>query len=280
VQKMNINQENITQNNKVFWNELCGTNSWKGLGLNEITPQNLQKFDSWYLNKMYPYLKKYIPHNYLKNKTVLEIGIGFATVSEKLFLNAQNYIGIDIAKSPIDILNYRITNHKKNNTAKGLQANALELPFENNSFDYLISIGAFHHTGNIQKCIDEAYRLLNDNGTAIIMLYNKNSFRRMVMNPLIYLFFRLSGKTKIKNYSEFERFMYDKDSNNNAAPTTQFTSIKEVKQYFSQFRKVKISVENFDNIYFPKTDFGIPRRLLINTLGRIWGLDLYIVAQK
>lgn len=51
------------------------------------------------------------------------------------------------------------------------------------SLDYLVSIGCFHHTGDVQRCIDETYRVLKPGGRACIMVYNRFSCWQWVKWP-------------------------------------------------------------------------------------------------
>jgi ubiquinone/menaquinone biosynthesis C-methylase UbiE len=52
---------------------------------------------------------------------------------------------------------------------------AENLLFENDSFDIIYSWGVLHHTPDMQKAIDEIYRVLKPEGKVIIMMYNRYS---------------------------------------------------------------------------------------------------------
>jgi len=72
------------------------------------------------------------------------------------------YYGLDIAAGPVEVVNLRLDQLGKPQNAK--QGSAHALPFENESLDAVVSIGCFHHTGSIEKCINEAYRVLKPGG--------------------------------------------------------------------------------------------------------------------
>ena len=55
-------------------------------------------------------------------------------------------------------------------------ADAEDLPFENESFDWVYSWGVLHHTPNTERAVAEASRVLKPGGTAKIMIYHKYSF--------------------------------------------------------------------------------------------------------
>lgn len=261
--------------NKKFWNELCGMQAYKSLGLNHINLESLDTFDSWYMDDMYPYLYDYLDLPNIKDKSVLEIGLGFGTVGQKLFLKSKSYIGVDYSKNPVKMMNYRIALRGQQGKAKAIEGDARNLPFGDNTFDMVVSIGCLHHTGDIQKSIDEVHRVLKKNGKAVIMLYNKYSFYLLVQCPLHYL--RTNRKV---SYSEFVRGNYDNDSEGNAAPETKYSGYTDIKRYFSKYGKTEIKLENFSNTYIPFVRVMIPRKQLLGNAAKVMGLDFYIIAQK
>ena len=46
-----------------------------------------------------------------------------------------------------------------------------ELPFEDNSFDIVISFNALDHTINPEESSEETYRVLRDNGEFLLWMY-------------------------------------------------------------------------------------------------------------
>jgi hypothetical protein len=75
-----VNQSDISSKNSNFWNELCGSQLAKYLGITDSSIESLKKFDDWYFG-FYPYLYRHIPFEQLKNREVLEVGLGYGTVS-------------------------------------------------------------------------------------------------------------------------------------------------------------------------------------------------------
>jgi ubiquinone/menaquinone biosynthesis C-methylase UbiE len=155
---------------------------------------------------------------------------------------------------------------------------ALDIPFETESFDFVYSIGCLHHTGNLHQGVEEVYRVLKPRGKAVVMLYNRHSFRQMAQIPYHRFREKFSRSTK-KNFSEWVRSLYDTDASGQAAPHTDYVSRANVKRLFKKFAWVKIDTQNFDDYVLFKR-LMIPRKKLLNNLGRIIGLDLYVVARK
>jgi glutaredoxin-related protein len=79
--------------------------------------------------------------------------------------------------------------------------------------------------------------------------------------------------------SEWIRSLYDTDSTGQAAPHTEYVSRRDVQRLFRRFTTLKVQARNFEDIIF-RNRVIVPRSLLLNNLGRILGLDLYIVAKK
>ena len=256
--------------NQEFWDELCGTNLFTQLGLTEISPSSIEIFDTYYLN-FYSYLqKKYIIPENLKNKKVLEIGLGFGTVGNILLQHSKNYVGLDYAQGPVEMMKTRISWANKEATCKAVQGSALQLPFPDNSFDSVVSIGCLHHTGDIQKSLDEIERVLVKGGEVLIMLYNARSYRNFLI-PFVYLKKLIIGKKRIFNYSAFVRSMYDANAEGDAAPIVERVSVDDCKKIFGKFINVTVEKENNGLLL---------RRFFLNNISKWAGLDLYITGNK
>ena len=117
----------ISSANENFWNELCGTQLANAIGVTDSSPASLKKFDDWYFD-FYPYLFDHIPFDKLKNMDVLEVGLGYGTVSQRLAECGAKYQGLDIAASPVSMANHRL---KQNGIAgAAIQGSILEPSFQ------------------------------------------------------------------------------------------------------------------------------------------------------
>ena len=112
------------------------------------------------------------------------------------------------------------------------------------------------------------------------MLYHRHSFRQLVQDPIKYM-----RSVRLRRYQhepcgEVVRALYDTNSKGEAAPHTDFVSRSEVRRLFSRFSKLRIDSQNFDTYVLLRGKIVIPREKLLNNLGRVLGLDLYVVAVK
>jgi ubiquinone/menaquinone biosynthesis C-methylase UbiE len=179
------------------------------------------------------------------------------------------------------MMNQRIAWKNMQATARARQGDARDMPFDDAAFDYAVSIGCLHHTGDIHRCIREVHRILRPGGQATIMLYRKYSLRMLVLTRVAYLVDKwLKSGRKYKDYHEFVKSIYDSDTRGNAAPVTQFSSRRDIERYFSLFSRVKIATENIDDIVLPRTRLGLPRKMALNNIARLVGTDFYVTAIK
>ncbi len=154
--------------------------AWRELKIIDRSLESLRRFDQAFFD-LYPYLLPLLRPERLANCRVLEIGLGYGTLGQKLAESAAEYTGLDIAANPVEMMNHRL--RLCGRPGKAVQGSALAMPFCEGRFDFVVSIGCFHHTGNLQQCLDETYRVLAPGGTAFIMVYNKFSIRQWLRWP-------------------------------------------------------------------------------------------------
>ena len=272
-----MSQAEIDRQNTKFWNELCGTQLARSLGITDFSAESLAKFDRHYL-AMYPYLTKYLALDQLNGKDVLEIGLGYGTVSQLLAQRARSYTGLDIAAGPVSVVNQRMKLFSLNACAQ--QGSILQAPFADASFDAIVTIGCLHHTGDLPRGLDEVHRVLRPGGSALVMVYNAFSYRRWWTAP------GPTWQTFWKDYfgvgtdaaaSDRERGAYDTSSSGAAAPSTVFTSAKRLRALCARFQDVTIHKENADQ---ERPFLRVSRPTLLKSIGPIAGLDLYATLRK
>ena len=269
-------QAEIDHRNSAFWDELCGTSLAKTLGIHDMSAASLEKFDRYYMD-LYPYLGRYLRLDDLRGRSVLEIGIGYGTVSQKLAGVAGRYQGLDIANGPVEMVNTRIAMNGL--AGRAVRGSILDAPFPDASFDAVVTIGCLHHTGNIQRAIDEVHRVLRPGGAALVMIYNALSYRRWWQFPRATAGQYLQdywGLGAVRDASEAERAAYDTGSEG-AAPETEFTSMRRLRQICRGFSECHVAKENAEQ---ERPFSRVRRSALLPTVGRFLGLDLYARLKK
>jgi SAM-dependent methyltransferase len=236
----------------------------------------LERFDRAYL-EFYPYLLERVSVSQLAGMTVLEVGLGYGTLSQQIAAADTDYIGLDVAAGPVNMVNHRLSLNGL--PGRAVQGSILNAPLSSQSIDAVVSIGCFHHTGDVQRCIDETYRLLKPGGTARIMVYNGLSYRQWVRWPRQTLAMALRDSGVPPAGMVDQRRAYDVNSAGEAAPETAFLSARELGRMFRRFSQFSVRKENASELPFGGHRF-VPRTLLLPTLGKLAGLDLYIEARK
>jgi SAM-dependent methyltransferase len=267
--------QTIDEANARFWNELCGSTFAKALGITDHSITSLQKFDRAYLN-FYPYLLERVPVATMRDKKVLEIGLGYGTLGQIISEAGADYTGLDIAKGPVDMMNHRL--RMQGLAGKAIQGSMLDCPLPDASLDCVVSIGCFHHTGSVARCLEETWRVLKPGGVAYLMVYNAFSYRQWLKWPLRTLRAAFENRGSLQA-SVSQRKAYDADNIGEAAPETVFTPRAQLRAMMRNFREFQAVLENCDDVSLRGRTL-VPRKLLLSTAGRLVGLDIYVCAVK
>lgn len=266
----------VNDQNAVFWDELCGTNLARTLGITGASEESLARFDEAYF-ALYPYLLGYFPRATVEGRRLLEIGLGYGTLGEALSRLGADYHGLDLAAGPVAMMRARLARVPGARPDQVTQGSALELPFDDHSLDQVVSIGCLHHTGDLFGAVAECRRVLRRGGRLVVMAYNRRSARRVLLGPLLAARHRLVRGAP--SAEETFRYFYDGHSDGDAAPHTDFVSVAELRGLLSGFRDVRIDRRGIDRV--PLGRFEVSReRLMRLGLDRLVGLDLYAVAYR
>jgi SAM-dependent methyltransferase len=259
-------QADLDEQNASFWDELCGSALARRLGIQDASAESLARFDAAYL-AYYPYLDEYIPDR-LDGERVLEIGLGYGTLAGELIRRGADYTGLDIAPGPVAMARHRLALAGiAEAEGRARQGSALELPYPDAAFDRVFTIGCLHHTGDIPRAVNEAHRVLRPGGTAVVMLYHRHSFRRLVKVTLPAL-------VRHRRSDDQVAALYDTNLAGEAAPLVEYVSRRDVRRMFWAFSEVRIDSRNFDRTRF------IRREWMLGTVDRLLGTDLYITAVR
>lgn len=109
----------------------------------------------------------------LKGKKVLEVGSGRGGGASYItrYFKPESYVGMDISESSISFCN----KHYKVDGLSFKHGIAEKLPFEDNSFDFVVNVESARCYSDMQAFFNEVYRVLKDDGKLLIadMIYPK-----------------------------------------------------------------------------------------------------------
>lgn len=270
-------QAEIDRLNGEFWDELCGTQLALSLGINDHSAESLARFDAWYFG-FYPYLFEHIPFAEMAGQKVLEVGLGYGTVAEKIAASGAHYHGLDIAAGPVAMATNRLANIGTQGDIRQGSINAP--PFDEGAFDWVVAIGALHHTGDLKGAIGRVERLLRKGGQATIMVYSALSYRQWLDHPVATFRRALADPVTYqerKVSAERMRAAYDVNQSGTAAPQTEFVTMAELKHMCRRFRQCQIRRENIGAESLLRF---VPRPVACRLFGWILGLDLYCRLER
>jgi len=269
----------IDQENIAFWNELCGTHLADVLGITDSSPASLRKFDDWFFD-FYPYVFDHVRLSELAGKDVLEVGLGYGSLSQKIAESGARYCGLDIAPGPVEMARHRLRQARLPGRAE--QGSILAAPFPDGSFDRIVSIGCFHHTGDMRKAVEECWRMLRPGGSLMVMVYYAYSYRRWMQaraDTLRYLRSECLGyRGVVAPAEDREKWDYDHARDGSAAPHTDFVSVKSLRHMARRFSRFRWKLQNINQE--PPFEKRPRTELLQTRWQKICGLEIYATAVK
>ena len=106
------------------------------------------------------------------NESILEIGSGLGLLGKGIIeeVGKENikYFGVELAYNPT---------RKSKNWIEPVQADAVHLPFAENSFDYVVSTDVLEHIADDTAVLKEIYRVLKPGGKAFIVIADPSEAR-------------------------------------------------------------------------------------------------------
>jgi ubiquinone/menaquinone biosynthesis C-methylase UbiE len=141
------------------------------LGAQEYMPWNKIPFDPL------------IDFNSLRDKDVLEIGVGSGSHAQLLAHYSKSFTGIDITDYAVNSTSKRMKLFGYN--AEIIRMDAEQMIFDDNNFDFIWSWGVIHHSSNTNKILAEMSRVLRPGGKAIVMVYHRSYFSYYIVKGLI-----------------------------------------------------------------------------------------------
>lgn len=121
------------------------------------------------LNEFFSYLGV-VPDD-LKGNLILDAGCGIGRLTKMLGNYDAEVFGIDMSSST----EYAYDYCKPFKNVNIIQADILNMPFKNATFDYVWSRGVIHHTGNAKCAFENLCDLLKSSGKLLVWVYSKNT---------------------------------------------------------------------------------------------------------
>lgn len=251
-----------------------------------------------------PHIKEIVRFERWAGKDVLEAGCGIATDGMQFARAGARYTGMDFSPSALSLARRRFD--MAGADARLERGSIAELPFPDDSFDLVYSNGVIHHLPETQRVVDELHRVLRPGGTAIVMVYHRNSFnyfftimalRRLLAGLLMVpgsdrLVARVTGEPidVLEGHKKLLRehglgYLTDTEtflSNNTDGPGNPLSKVysrRTGSALFSRFDRVETDVRFLNLRIYPLGD-RIARSALARRLDRRYGWHLWLTAVK
>ncbi len=128
-----------------------------------------------------------IPLDLIKGK-VLDAGCGSGRYTCALaLLGAQEVVGLDYGEDGLR-LGRSLAEEKRLDSVVFQKGSLIDMPFEDEEFDFVFCNGVFHHTGDIEKSSRELHRVLKSGGYAWYFIYGDGGlywYSRKKMNTFM-----------------------------------------------------------------------------------------------
>ena len=239
----------------------------------------------------------------VRGKRVLEIGCGLGTDGGQFVRKGANYIGMDLTSASVQLARRRFQLSKLSGVV--LEADAEDIPFEDETFDLVYSHGVLHHTPDTQRAFNEIHRVLRGGGQAIIMLYHRDSWnywgnimflRRLGAALLLFdwgpsIVHYLTGESVERlrqhqgnlrrqggGYLRRDVFL-SKNTDGPGNPLSKVYTRSQIKWMFNRFTTVETKAAFMNRRWLPVIGRWISQRVE-ERLASHWGWHLWIFATK
>ena len=118
----------------------------------------------------------------LRGKKILDAGCGMGRFSEIATIAGAEVYAVDLSSA----VEAARENLKQFENVRVFQADIFNLPFFDETFDYIFSIGVLYHTPSTEKAFKALTRLLKTNGKISIWVYSKNIHKLGWMRSQLY----------------------------------------------------------------------------------------------
>ncbi|MGL4737582.1 MAG: MerR family transcriptional regulator [Cellulosilyticaceae bacterium] len=151
---------------------------------------------------------------------ILDIGVGTGNLAKRLYDLGYDITGVDQSRAMLEVAK------SKNPSLKVRLGEFMKLPFENKSFDAIVSTYAFHHLDETEKevALEEMIRVTTDDGIIVIgdLMFESDAARRKIYNTLT-------------------------DDEINMIEDEYYTDIKKIGSYLEKYNKEisKIQIDRF-----------------------------------
>jgi SAM-dependent methyltransferase len=177
-----------------------------------------------------PYAVSEVIHGYsaAKGQKVLDIGCGNGYVLYQYARHGAEVSGVDLTRTAVELSRRRFA--LGGLSGEFVEVDGNKLPFPDQHFDIVCSMGVLHHISDPRPMVEEIFRVLKPGGRLIVMLYYRYSWKNLILIRMRRMFDpQFRGKTQQEALN-----MNDGD----ACPLALVYSQGEAAALFSRFSRI------------------------------------------
>jgi SAM-dependent methyltransferase len=183
-------------------------------------------------------------------KTLLDIGCGPGWLTVQYARGGAKVTAIDLTSKAVELTRAHLLHYGLGATVE--QANAEQLPFQDDAFDVVVSSGVLHHTPDTQRAFREAYRVLKPGGIAKITLYRLGILHSPLVFPITRAMMRLlavkhPGADMSRAATDVHDFVRQYDGAGNPIGIAKSDSA-----WVEDFERVGFHVVGVEDHFFPR----------------------------
>lgn len=229
-----------------------------------------------------------------RDKRVLEIGCGTARDGRFLCENGIDYRAVDQSVRSLQLARRHF--ELAGLPPRFIAGDARNLPFEDDQFDLVFSIGVLHHSPDTPRSCKELARVTRPGGTVRVMLYNRKSYHYLlvewVIRPILWLMLRVPflarllalAPAKIREmYEVCHREGFDRNRILSISTDSSFAGAENfnpVSQFFSEVEFREMFCELKDHHFIRRELKYFPIPFFRSFFERRWGFFLTMTACK
>ena len=226
----------------------------------------------------YPIGSKLINYPKYRGKRVLEIGCGMGTMAQQFAEQGARYSAIDLTQTAVQLTKRRFKLFGLEGDIQ--QGDAEALPFGDESFDLVFSWGVLFLAPDVQRAVNEVYRVLKKGGKVLAMFYHRGSLH------FFYLMWLEGGIINLDRHFLSKRELDSRytDGIERGLPGNPYCPVhtrKEAMSFFAKFKNVSSNLYSLAAIrsVLPRDARFVPK-FLIRHYERRLGFFNVITAQK
>ena len=205
----------------------------------------------------YKALEYFCEFDKFKDSKILDIGPGRGQETHNYLRAGGKLTVLEFASQGVGL----VSNRRKifNLDFDIIQADAVNIPLQDEKFDLVFSYGVLHHIPEIEKAIREVERVLKPGGTAKIMLYHKGYNYYVIMFLQWYILKGFFLKYKWREYLKIAM-----EQREGPCPVVFIYNMKEIYALFEKTKLQIISSFNDEIIEGRLVNWGLIPRWFIN----------------